>query len=224
MRKYVWVFFFLISIPAFSARQMLLKVVGSVEDHAITNRDVEASYIVDHVIYDEGPYSPLKYGTDEFAGQLNRLLIEWMVRDEADVFGVAKVSESEIEETYVSARNKLKNKAPFKSRWATLAITDGHLKEMVARKLRSNRFIKYKSNSSYVQVSDDEAKDYFNKNQLKFGTTDFESFKTNIKRYLGRKNAEDRLRDWLDILKKKHRVKNLVSRSSIEIHDSQTGP
>jgi hypothetical protein len=102
-----------------------------------------------------------------------------------------------------------------KKRWNQLGVSDSQLKEMVSRKLRANRFIKYKSNSSYVQVSDEEAREYYNKNELKFGATDFESFKDNIKKYLGRKNAEDRLRDWLDVLRKKHKVRNMMSGTKI---------
>ena len=57
---------------------------------------------------------------------------------------------------------------------------------------------------------------------MKFGTTDFDGFKTSIKKYLGRKNAEDRLRDWLDILRKKHKVKNLVSGVPIHASDNSS--
>ena len=202
---------FLIAIPALASKQMVLKIVGSIEDRVLSNRDVEASSIVDRLLFNEGSYSPLKYGSEEFVGALNRLLIEWMVKDEADTFGVAKVTDAEIEETYLSIKSKLKNHPLIKNRWNELSIGDSQLKEMISRKLRANRFIKYKSNSSYVQVTDDEARDYFSKNSLKFGTIDFEGFKDNIKKYLGRRNAEDRLRDWLEILKKKHKVKNLVS-------------
>jgi hypothetical protein len=201
---------FSLSLSARAIRVMVLKVVGSIEDKSLTNRDVEASYIIDRLLYDEGAYAPLVFGTEEFASHLNRLLIEVMVRDEADVFGVAKVPDKEIDETTQSIRQKIQSHAAIKTRWAALGFSEAQLKELISRKLRANRFIKYKSNSSFVQVSDDEARDYFNKNHLKFGTMDFESFKSSIKKFLGRKNAEDRLRDWLDILRKKHKVKNLV--------------
>jgi len=90
---------------------------------------------------------------------------------------------------------------------------------MVSRKLRANRFIKYKSNSSYVQVSDEEAREYFEKNRLKFGTLDYDNFKNNIKKFLSKKNAEDRLRDWLEVLKKKHKVKNILAENMSHPHE-----
>jgi hypothetical protein len=210
----------LASINAIASRQLVLKTVGAVEDKVITNRDVEASFLVDRALYNDGPLTPITYGTEEFTSALNRLLIEWMVRDEASAFGVAKVSDSEIDDAYRAVKQKIDSHSIAKSKWANLEIRDQQLKELIGRKLRANRFIKYKSNSSYVQVSDDEARDYFNKNRLKFGTMDFESFKVSIKKYLEKKNAEDRLRDWLDILRKKHKVKNLVTKDTV--HDSHS--
>jgi hypothetical protein len=210
------------SANANAARQLVMKVVGGIEGRVLTTRDVQASSLLDHLLYNEDASTQLKYGTEEFANQLNRLLIEWMVRDEADVFGVAKVSEGEVDESFQSIKSKLKNHPVVKSRWNDLGFSESQLREMIGRKLRANRFIKYKSNSSFVQVSDDEARDYYNNNRVKFGTTDFDGFKENIKKYLGRKNAEDRLRDWLDILRKKHKVKNLVSGVPIHANDNSS--
>jgi hypothetical protein len=223
MSRYIFLLLILIG-PASSqaARQMLMKVVGEIEGRILTTRDVQGSAILDHLLYNESGNGQLKYGTEEFANQLNRLIIEWMVRDEADVFGVAKVSEAEVDETFQSVKSKLKNHPVVKSKWTELGISENQLREMIGRTLRANRFIKYKSNSSYVQVSDDEARDYYNNNRMKFGTTDFDGFKTSIKKYLGRKNAEDRLRDWLDILRKKHKVKNLVSGVPIHASDNSS--
>ncbi len=194
---------------AFATKQMVLKSVGAVGGKVITNRDVEANYIVDRVLYNNGSYTPISLGTEEFNSALDRLLVEYMVFEEATEFGVAKVADSEVDQSFGSVKTKLNNTGPIHSNWSLLGYSEPQLKEMVGRKLRSNRFIKYKSNSSYVQVSDEEARDYFNKNQLKFGTAEFEGFKVNIKKFLGKKNADDRLREWFEILRKKHKVKNL---------------
>lgn len=203
-----------ITLTANASRQMILKIVGSVENQILTNRDVEASFIVDHFLYNQSSDLAVNYGSEEFSAELNRLLIEKMVNEEAQVFGVAKVSESEIQDAYESVRQRITASATAKSHWQNLGFSDGQLKDMVGQKLRANRFIKYKSNSSFVQVSDEDARDYFNKNRLKFGTLEFDNFKNNIKKYLGQKNAEDRLRDWLEVLRKKHKVKNFLAANS----------
>jgi hypothetical protein len=208
--------------PALGAKQLVMKLVGAVGSRIVTNRDVEANYLVDRALYNDGAVQPLGIGTEEFNGALNRLLIEIMVFEEANTFGVAKVPESEVDEALSSVRRRLAT-TPTKSRWGALGYAEGQLKEMVLRKLRANRFIKYKSNSSFVQVSDEEARDYFNRNRLRFGTMEFDSFKSSIKKYLGKKNAEDRLRDWFEILRKKHKVKNLQHAGLKYDSSSQTG-
>lgn len=206
----------LISVSVYGSKHMVFKLVGSVNSTIVTNRDVEASHLVDRALYNYGRFTPIVLGTEEFANALNRLLIERIVWEEANTFGVATVSNSEVDQTFTQIRSRLFADKKAKALWQKLGLNEAKVKEMILRKLRANRFIKYKSNSSFVAVSDDEARDYFNKNRLKFGTTSFESFKPGIKKYLGRKNAEDRLREWFEILRKKHKVKNLVGGQSLQ--------
>jgi len=213
----IWVLTFIFGISSAQAsRQLILKIVGSVENQIVSNRDVEASFIVDRALYNDGHFIPITLGSEEFTNALNRLLIESMVCDEANTFGVAKVSDSEVEQALALVRNSIARGGSVKGRWSNLGFNGPQLKEMVGRKLKANKFIKYKSNSSYVQVSDEDAREYFNKNRLKFGTMDFEGFKGSIKKFLEKKNAEDRLRDWLNILRKKHRVKTLLGGTANE--------
>ncbi|MDZ4676180.1 MAG: hypothetical protein SGI74_01615 [Oligoflexia bacterium] len=210
VKTFIIILIFISSYQVHAARQLAMKLVGVVGTRTLTNRDVEANYLIDRVLYNEGKYTPLTTDTQEFNTTLNRLLIEWMVSEEATAFGVAKVTDQEVEQSYNDVKKKLMNTPNLRGQWNSFGLTDGQLKEMVSRKMRANRFIKYKSNSSFVQVSDEEAQSYFNKNRLKFGTMEFEQFKVSIKRFLGNKNAEDRLRDWFEILRKKHKVKNII--------------
>lgn len=195
--------------PQKEDRELFLKVVASVANHVINSREVEASYIIDKAMYGSGSILPVSIKSDEFREAINRLLIEWMVFEEAKVFNVAAVSDSEITQMVAQVKQKTAS-GEVHGRWRELAVSDSDLREIVLRKLRANKFIKYKSNSSYVQVSDEEARDYFNKNRLKFGTMEFEKFRENIKVFLAKTNAQTRLRDWFEILRKKHNVKNLM--------------
>jgi len=116
-----------LSSPSWASRQMLLKVVGSIESHILTTRDVESSFIVDRALYKESAQDQIKYGTEEFASALNRLLIEYMVNEEAQVFGVAKVSEKEIDDEVATVKQKIQSHAPSKNRWSALDLNDEHL-------------------------------------------------------------------------------------------------
>jgi hypothetical protein len=205
------ILFFLTSSLQASTKVLALKLVATIEDQIVTSREVEANYLVDKALYGKTQGNALSVGTQEFTEALTRLLVEMMVSEEAAFFDVAKVSESETEDSYRNVKTIIFSNSASKTKWQHLNYTDVQLKAMVTRKLRANRFIKYKSNSSYVEPSTEEAQQYFDKNRLKFGTMKFNQFQTNIKKYLGTKSAEDRLRDWFDVLRKKHRVKNFLT-------------
>ena len=200
-------------IKSFAAKQLALKLVASIENHILTNRDVETNFMVDRALYNDSQVSPPTLGTEEFNQSLNRLLVEMMVSEEATFFEVAKVTPADVEESFQNVKKHISASTSTSDRWRKLSVKDQDLKAMVSRKLRANRFIKYKSNSSFVEPSDEEARDYFKKNRLKFGTMEFESFKGSIQKFLGKRNAEDRLRDWFDILRKKHQVTNFMTGS-----------
>jgi len=204
--------------PVRASRDLFLKVVGSVADHVVSSREVEANSILDRALFGgREAIKPISLGQEEFKAALNKLLIERMVYEEAKVFNVAEVIEGELNQSILTIKKKLAGSGPARERLQTLGFTEAEQRETVLRKLRANKFIKYKSNSSYVQVSDQEARDYFNKNRLKFGTLDFEKFRENIKVYLAKTNAEARLRDWFEILRKKHSVKNLLLESGHDL-------
>lgn len=197
-------------LPLWGAPKFVMKLVGSVEGKVITSRDVKANYVVDNIIYDRRKGWGLHSGTAQFRDALNRLLIEMVVYSEARTFGVARLEAAETEKTFKQVMARLNSDKKAKKAWESLGFSTRRLKFLVKRKLQANRFIKYKSNSSYVQVTDAEAREYFSKNRLKFGTSNFDSFRKNIKKYLAKKNAEDRLRNWFDVLKAKYKVKNFV--------------
>jgi hypothetical protein len=134
-----------------------------------------------------------------------------MVFNEAKSFGVAQVNDTEIDQSFRSAKEKLQKTPSIKSQMTALGVGDSSLKEMITRKLRANRFVKYKSNSSFVQVTDEEARDYFNKNRMKFGTMDFAQFRSSIRTFLSKRNAEERLKEWFDVLRRKYHVQNSIA-------------
>jgi hypothetical protein len=203
----------LISAASQASKVLALKLVATIENKIVTSRDVEANYLVDHALYNNKQISQLTIGSDDFSEALNRLLVEMMVNEEAAFFEVAKVTENETDEALKGVKTRIQENPATKSRWGHLSYNDSQMKNLVERKLRANRFIKYKSNSSYVEPTEEEARDYFKKNRLKFGTMEFDQFKSNIKKYLGTKSAEERLRDWFDVLRKKHKVKNFMTGS-----------
>ncbi|MCC6278554.1 MAG: hypothetical protein IT289_11630 [Oligoflexia bacterium] len=214
--KQAWLLIFISLALASTAqsKQFVMKLVGIVGGQAISSRDVEVSQMIDRALFASGPIQSPGLGSADFTTSLNKLIIECMVDLEARDFGVARVTDSEILQSVQIVKSRLLTGAA-KAKWNSFGVGETQLKELVGRKLRANRFIKYKTNSSFVQVTDDDAERYFEKNRIKFGSLEFEKFKASIKKYLANKNAEDRLRDWFEILKKKHKVRNLTGASDV---------
>lgn len=211
-----FLFLSLIASPLLGAKNLFVKLVGAVDKRPLTSREVQANYFIDRLFYKDSKPSQVDIGTEEFNSAVNRLIVEIIVFEEAVNFGVATVSEQEVQADLKRIKGLIQSKPALRGKWQEFGYTDPQLKEMIDRKLRANKFIKYKSNSSYVQVSDDEAQEYFNRNRIKFGSVDFDSFRPNIKRFLAKKNAEDRLRDWFEVLRKKYKVKNLVGTNDLQ--------
>jgi predicted sugar kinase len=136
-------------------------------------------------------------------------VVETVIFKEAVDFGIAKVSDSEVDEVFKSTRAKIMEKANVKSHWINLEISDAMLKEKIQRKLRAGKLLKYKTDTDQHEATEEEVKDYFEKNRQRFGSASLDSFKVTIKKFLTKKTADDRLREWFDVLKKKYKVKSL---------------
>jgi hypothetical protein len=93
--------------------------------------------------------------------------------------------------------------------WKKLEVTAEEKRHFIERKLRAKKLLQFRTQSSYVSVSDRDALNYYQQNKIKFGNSPFDKLKENIKSFLEQQNAEARLKDWLTILQKKYNVKHL---------------
>lgn len=177
----------------------ITRVVGSVGDYFLTSREVVASHLIDRAIG----------GEEDFRNDMKRMvnagLLEKIVALEAESFSVAKLTEGEIK----SSQMKLKAKTFVDSaEWKGLEMTSAEVQDLLLRKLRAKKFIQYKIESSTIQVTDAEVKDYFEKNRYKFGNLGIDSFRESIKTFLTRSQQEENLRQWFEVLRRKYKVKN----------------
>ena len=58
--------------------------------------------------------------------------------------------------------------------------------------------------------TDEEALDYFNKNQKRFAGLDFKKYQKTIIERLNRQKRDQRLRDWFETLRKKYKVRSFL--------------
>ena len=203
----------LLLLPAFAAktpRQLVSMSVGQLSERIITSREVNANFYVETLLFAKkgrnfkGFY---KIKSPEFAREVTAVLLEWVVYKESKGFSVADVTKTEIDKALTRVKAKLKTNKSIQG----LELTKQELNNLVRRKLRSKKFVRFKVDSSVVPITDDEALEYFEQNRLKFGNLPFENFKQNIKSFLGRQQIDKRLKDWFDVLQNKYKVRNFLA-------------
>lgn len=143
--------------------------------------------------------------SDAFNQAASNYMLEVMVSLEAENFSI-----TQIEPEKLKANAKEFQKAMAGSgEWNKLEVGIEELEKLMERKLRAQSFMKFKTESAGVNITDEEAKAYYDKNKSKFGSLPFSQFKDGIKDVLSRQTLEDRLKDWFEVLKRKYRVRFL---------------
>lgn len=193
--------------------ELVSEAVAQAGGQVITSREVQISYAIDQAMA-----VPLKKGappdrkswllkapSEEFEKHLAQMLLELVVQLEAENFSIGQVSSDDLAAHQKHVDEQMKAWAPWQNLEASLA----EVQQMITRKLRAKNFLKFKMESSGVQISDDEAKAYYEKNRVKFGNYPFAQFKDSIKEVLAQEQLQSKLRDWFEILKRKYRVQYL---------------
>lgn len=195
----------LFALPSFSARKLQTSAVAQVGSHVLTSREVRMNALVDQMLYG----APSQPASDALLVQ--SVITEWCVYLEAESFSVSTVSEADVESKYRQVQKTLQGQP----KWRELGGTEQELHQMVRRKLVAKSFMDFKTSSSRVPVSDEEALAYYQKNKAKFGDLPFESFKDSIVNYLVQSHLESRMREWLELLHSKYNVRHLTLGSEV---------
>lgn len=200
---------FFISFQLNAAPQVVSQSVGMVGDKIVTSREVQVSAILEKVIEKaKSDYVPteMKISDPKFAVELNALLLETVIAQEAASFNVGQVSANEEKAMLERVEKTLKGK----SSWDALEVGSLELKRMLSQKLLAKSFLKYKTESMAGIITDQEAQAYYDKNRVKFGSMPFASFRENIKSFLSQQQLQERLRAWFEVIKRKYKVRNLL--------------
>ena len=194
-------------------RETISSTVGQVGDKVLPSREVVISYDVDMALLVVGIKSQkisrtgwlLKENSEAFRQHLTQSMLELVVNLEAINFSVAEISLDEIKTKTHQINDLLKDW----SEWKSIEVTNVELEAIILRKLRAKSFLKFKMESSGVQIRDEEAKLYYDKNRVKFGNLPFDQFRSSIKEFLSKEQLEDKLKDWFELLKRKYKVRYL---------------
>lgn len=184
------------------------QVVGMAGDQVVTSREVQIVNLLEKAFTNSSEdLKQINYEDSKFNLEITQVLLEIVVMNESLVFEMNQVKEEEFKESQQSVSKKLS----VSSDWKKLQVSSVEFEKFLRRKMIAKRFIKIKSDSMKGLISDQEAKDYFEKNRLKFGQVPFSQFKENIKTFLAQQQLEERLTSWFEVIKKKYKVRNYHS-------------
>lgn len=200
---------------AFAAPETVNASVGQVGAHVVTARQVWISNYFERWALARRSTDPKlrqpradwkpPLGSEAFTQAASSLMLEVMVSMEAENFSVAQVDESQVRPE-VQEFLKAMSSNP---EWLRLEVGEREAEKFIERKKRAQSFLRFKTDSAGVVVTDAEAKAYYDQNRLKFGNLPFSQFKEGIRDVLSRQILEDRLKDWFEILRRKYRVRFL---------------
>lgn len=189
-----------------SSAAVVIRPVASMTDRVVTSREVAISALVETTLTDAEVKPRVVQPKDaDFSQMVTAALMELIISIEADNFNVASASPTEIQEATAKIKAATKNLAG----WKELEVADSEITLMISRNIRAKKFIRFKTESTQVSITDIEARDYFEKNKSKFGNLPFSQFRDNIKSFLSKQQMDQRLREWFEILKKKYSARNL---------------
>ena len=206
MKSLAFIFALLFSFSAVAKEQLVSEAVARIRAEVLTTRDVEINAVAEQVLFSQTAIAKIKKSkknSPQYTKDVSNLILEWVTYYESKLFPVIKVSPAEKRK----ALSLLKSAKKTSSYWRSLEVKNQEIETLLQRKLLSKKFINFKAESSNVPITEEEAKDYFEKNKTKFGELPFENFSKDIKRHLAQEQKKKRLKDWFEILHAKYKVK-----------------
>ena len=197
--------------PVKIEKNVVTKAVGEAGAQIVTSREVRINDMIEQALYTKDPgqkgIQPLTGSESTFQGEVATVLMEWAVYLEAKSFSSKTIPENELEKAIKTVRSATQA-VPA---WHDLDPSHAEVREIVERKLTAKNFMHLKTESSLVPITDSEALNYFQKNRLKFGNLPFSAFRENIKSFLIKQQTDRRLKDWVDVLNRKYKVRNFIA-------------
>ncbi len=188
--------------------------VGRVAEHVVTSREVQIYRLLDEALRASSPADlrrlrgleliPLDSPT--FVQEVGRALLERAIYLESQAFDIGRVKVVDIPGSLELVTQRLTGSQT----WSGLQASQEELRELLEVKLKATEFVRFRTDSSLVLITDAEAKAYFEAHRHRFGDLPFSDFKENIKRALGAQHMERRLADWFEVLKTKYEVQNYL--------------
>ncbi|MCM2281888.1 MAG: hypothetical protein NDI61_08585 [Bdellovibrionaceae bacterium] len=187
------------------------RVVGEVAEQIITSREVQLNDVIEQAAFGRLPgmtsIRVLKSTEKTFPGDVDAVLREWAIYLEARSFETGEVGRAELQKSLRAVQEAVSGVEV----WSQLEPSSQEIMDILERKIIAKRFLRLKTDSAQVPITDAEALAYYKKNRLKFGNLPFTSFRENIKTFLIKQQMDRRLQDWSQVLERKYKVRNFIA-------------
>ena len=187
---------------------------GKISSLVVTSREVLINHLIERALASEPnsakistSLNPSDVRSSLFVRETTSVLLELAIYQEAESFAAPEIPQNELQAKIKLVQKKLAGN----SLWNSLEVDSKELQEMTRKKLKAKNFIRFKVESGAIPITDQEAREYFNNNKLKFENLPFESFKENIKKYLAKQQVDRRLKDWFELIQSKYKVRNYLA-------------
>lgn len=188
-----------------------LAVVGK---HVITSRELALHYFLNRQL--KSAKSKSINGQNEITEEgrrgLQELVAQWAIKLEADSFSIAGEKPTGVESKAMV--EKFVIQAQSDSSVKFLEISAAEIVEALGRRRQVEEFLKLKSDTRSVVVSEEELKAEFEKNKTKLGSNKpFSQFREQIRESIAREKARSQMADWVDLIQRKYKVRILFDGS-----------
>lgn len=192
------------------ANTVVNRSLGKAGNEVITARDVEINYLMNQMLFHyKLEVKSLPLTVEQQLKELANLQLEIIVNEEAQAFNVAAVAPINVTKNREKFLQRMISSSAY-SYWKALGVSSQEIQNFLSRKLRARNFIGIKRKSSEVLVSDEDVLDYYNKNKQRFGDGEYNKYKENIRSFLEKRQGEERLREWFQILKEKYKLNTFI--------------
>jgi len=188
---------------------MITTLASIGKSEVVTTRAVHIDALTESLLYKQPALKNVlksKMDSKTLKSELNRYLIERIIYMESQSFNQVSLSDKEVSAALAQIKSAVRKNKELLELWGFLTLTDDETKVFLKQKLTAKKFIEFKNKSSEILATDAEAFSYYQNNKIKFKGIPFAELKENIKKEISRDQAEQRLEDWIDILKKKFEV------------------
>jgi len=198
--------------------RVLIQSVAMVGQQILTSREVRAMILLDAALNDRTLNK--RTGSPGFETLLGRVsaedvngeIIELILSQEAEVFAFNQLAPGEL----ALKLEKIKKIIKVQEDWQRLELSENEISRLLRRKLLAKGYLNFKTTTMTSQVSDSEALAYFEKNKVKFVGLPFDQMKSNIKNFLTQQQLQERLNSYFEAMKRKYKVRNILSEQVME--------